>query len=393
MMLNAKIIGIGAAGNKAAIELMNEIPELQNSIMLVNTTLKDIPMEYREHAVELEGLYKGCAKERSVANNIMMENLKSNKFDYPYDDKDAMTIIVTSAEGGTGSGASIMLAKYISSVYKTHIHFCIFTGFEDDVRGLKNTVDLFKELDPSYTVEAISNKKFLDEAYGNRLKAEELANKKFCENIRILLGGTITESKQNIDESDLLKLVNTPGFMVIESANLNKIKNVDDYNKRLISATDDSKSLTTEPTCKRFGTILDISDKESYFVDYSNKVLKDRYGVPYESFSHIQNVHEDNTIQFIISGLKMPVEDIEEVYNDFINTRASVDVSKDEFFNKNFSTEANEFDTLTKSEKEKNINSAKADFFNSLGSNPTVVESENGTFKKVKKIVVPSSEF
>ena len=374
MMLNAKIIGIGAAGNKAAIELMNEIPELQNSIMLVNTTLKDIPMEYREHAVELEGLYKGCAKERSVANNIMMENLKSNKFDYPYDDKDAMTIIVTSAEGGTGSGASIMLAKYISSVYKTHIHFCIFTGFEDDVRGLKNTVDLFKELDPSYTVEAISNKKF-------------------CENIRILLGGTITESKQNIDESDLLKLVNTPGFMVIESANLNKIKNVDDYNKRLISATDDSKSLTTEPTCKRFGTILDISDKESYFVDYSNKVFKDRYGVPYESFSHIQNVHEDNTIQFIISGLKMPVEDIEEVYNDFINTRASVDVSKDEFFSKNFSTEANEFDTLTKSEKEKNINSAKADFFNSLGSNPTVVESENGTFKKVKKIVVPSSEF
>lgn len=393
MMLNAKIIGIGAAGNKAAIELMNEIPELQNNIMLVNTTLKDIPMEYREHAVELEGLYKGCAKERSVANNIMMENLKSNKFDYPYDDKDAMTIIVTSAEGGTGSGASIMLAKYIASVYKTHIHFCIFPGFEDDVRGLKNTVDLFKELDPSYTVEAISNKKFLDEAYGNRLKAEELANKKFCENIRILLGGTITESKQNIDESDLLKLVNTPGFMVIESANLNKIKNVDDYNKRLISATDDSKSLTTEPTCKRFGTILDISDKESYFVDYSNKVLKDRYGVPYESFSHIQNVHEDNTIQFIISGLKMPVEDIEEVYNDFINTRASVDVSKDEFFSKNFSTEANEFDTLTKSEKEKNINSAKEDFFNSLGANPTVVESENGTFKKVKKIVVPSSEF
>lgn len=393
MMLNAKIIGIGAAGNKAAIELMNEIPELQNSIMLVNTTLKDIPMEYREHAVELEGLYKGCAKERSVANNIMMENLKSNKFDYPYDDKDAMTIIVTSAEGGTGSGACIMLAKYISSVYKTHIHFYIFTGFEDDVRGLKNTVDLFKELDPSYTVEAISNKKFLDEAYGNRLKAEELANKKFCENIKILLGGTITESKQNIDESDLLKLVNTPGFMVIESANLNKIKNVDDYNKRLISAIDDSKSLTTEPTCKRFGTILDISDKESYFVDYSNKVLKDRYGVPYESFSHIQNVHEDNTIQFIISGLKMPVEDIEEVYNDFINTRASVDVSKDEFFSKNFSTEANEFDTLTKSEKEKDINSAKADFFNSLGSNPTVVKSENGTFKKVKKITVPSSEF
>lgn len=388
MMLNAKIIGIGAAGNKAAIELMKEVPELQSSIMLVNTTLKDIPLEYRDFAVELEGMYKGCAKERSIANDIMIDNLKNNKFEYPYNENDAMTIIVTSAEGGTGSGASIMLAKYISAVYKSHIHFCIFTGFEDDVRGLKNTVDLLKELDPNYTVEIISNKKFLDEAYDNRVKAEELANKKFCENIKVLLGGTITESKQNIDESDLLKLVNTPGFMVIESANLNKIKNTDDYNKRLIDAIDNSKSLTIEPTCKRFGVILDISDKESYFVDFSNKVLKERYGVPYEAFSHIQNIHEDNNIQIIVSGLKMPVEDIEDVYNEFISKKASVDVSKDDFFSKAFSTDANEFDTLNKSVKKNNIDSAKADFFNSLGANPTVVGSDNGTFKKVKKFVV-----
>jgi cell division GTPase FtsZ len=388
MMLNAKIIGIGAAGNKAAIELMKEVPELQSSIMLVNTTLKDIPLEYRDFAVELEGLYKGCAKERSIANDIMIDNLKNNKFEYPYNENDAMTIIVTSAEGGTGSGASIMLAKYISAVYKSHIHFCIFTGFEDDVRGLKNTVDLLKELDPNYTVEIISNKKFLDEAYDNRVKAEELANKKFCENIKVLLGGTITESKQNIDESDLLKLVNTPGFMVIESANLNKIKNTDDYNKRLIDAIDNSKSLTIEPTCKRFGIILDITDKESYFVDFSNKILKERYGVPYEAFSHIQNIHEDNNIQIIVSGLKMPVEDIEDVYNEFISKKASVDVSKDDFFSKAFSTDANEFDTLNKSVKKNNIDSAKADFFNSLGTNPTVIGSDNGTFKKVKKFVV-----
>jgi cell division GTPase FtsZ len=388
MMLNAKIIGIGAAGNKAAIELMKEVPELQSSIILVNTTLKDIPLEYRDFAVELEGLYKGCAKERSIANDIMIDNLKNNKFEYPYNENDAMTIIVTSAEGGTGSGASIMLAKYISAVYKSHIHFCIFTGFEDDVRGLKNTVDLLKELDPNYTVEIISNKKFLDEAYDNRVKAEELANKKFCENIKVLLGGTITESKQNIDESDLLKLVNTPGFMVIETANLNKIKNTDDYNKRLIDAIDNSKSLTIEPTCKRFGVILDITDKESYFVDFSNKVLKERYGVPYEAFSHIQNIHEDNNIQIIVSGLKMPVEDIEDVYNEFISKKASVDVSKDDFFSKAFSTDANEFDALNKSVKKNNIDSAKADFFNSLGANPTVVGSDNGTFKKVKKFVV-----
>lgn len=382
MLLKAKIIGIGAAGNKAAIELMKEVPELVPNIILVNTTLKDIPGTYKENAIELKGQFKGCAKEREVANQIMINNLKSGDFEYPYDENDNMCIIITSSEGGTGSGASIMLAKYISQVYKMHIHFFIFTGFENDVRGLKNTVDLFKELDPDYTVESISNEKFLEESRGNRLKAEQMANKKFCENVRILLGDTITESEQNIDESDLLKLVNTPGFMTIDHITLDKVKNTNEFNVKVTQAIDDSKSLDVEPTCKRMGTILNIDDKSEDYIDYGYSVLKERFGVPYESFTHVQHLHEDNSVEYIVSGLKMPIEIIEETYERFKKESNNVDKSKDEFFGTNFTTDSEGFDSLTSNKKTVNVESSKADFFNSIGVKPDNINK--GKFTNIK---------
>lgn len=368
MLIKAHIFGIGAAGNKACIDLMNELPELANKITLVNSTMKDIPLEYRDKAVELSGPFKGCGKERVKANAMMIENLKAGILDYVYDPEDAMCIIVTSSEGGTGSGGSVMLAKYLANVYKIPIHFYIFTGFEDDGRSLKNTVDLFQELDESYTVQAISNAKFLQEANGNRVKAEQMANKRFCDDIKILLGGYINESEQNIDESDLLKIVNTPGYMVIENIKLGKIKNVSEYNTKLIETLDTSKNLNFEPTCKRYGVILNIRSKEADFVDYSNTVLKERYGMPFESFLHIQDVHQDNYVQLIVSGLKLPKEDIVETYETFINAIKSVDVSKDEFFGIKMNTNTTDFDNLSKTSK-RDFNKAKADFFNEKTAN------------------------
>ena len=200
MLLKAKIIGIGAAGNKAVIRLKEKYPDIAQDTVLINSTLKDIPEQYQEDmSIELDGGYRGCAKEREMAAKMMYQTIYNKNYDYVDQDGECMTIIVTSSEGGTGSGASVVLAKYIHSVYKCPIHFFIFTGFEDDVRGLKNTVDLFKELSSDYVVESISNKKFLEEAGGNRLKAEELANDKFADNVNILLGGSIVQSSQNIE--------------------------------------------------------------------------------------------------------------------------------------------------------------------------------------------------
>ena len=370
MLLKAVIIGAGAAGEKACIDLMKIHPELTNKIMLVNTNMQDIPLEYTDRAIELVSNFKGCGKERQKANQIMFDNLKASTIDYPFDPEDNMCIIVTSSEGGTGSGGSSVIAKYISQVYNVPVHMYIFTGFGDDGRSLKNTVDLFSELKEEYTVHSISNAKFLDEANGNRLKAEKLANKKFADDVFITLGGYICPSDQNIDESDNLKIVNTPGYMAIEHVKLGKIRNLDDFNKKVIEAFDNSKNLTIEPTCKRLGVVFNISEKEKDFVDFSNTIIKERYGMPFESFIHVQSVHDENYIQILASGIKLPIADIKETYDSFIRNAERVDKSKDAFFSSQFDTKADEYNNLKKMEK-KDFTNAKNAFFEGESSSTT----------------------
>lgn len=396
MLLNAKIIGLGAAGNKAAIALDKKYPEITKDMVLINSTMKDIPMEYREKAVQLDGTFRGCAKERKIANEMMKNTLQNGTFDYIGQDGESMAIIVTSSEGGTGSGASELLAQYISQVYNVPVHFFIFTGFEDDARGLKNTVDLFSSLSDKYIVESISNRKFLDEANGNRLKAEALANEAFADKVNILLGGTIQESEQNIDESDLKKITTLyPGFMQIETIDLDKIKNIDDFNKRIISVLDTSSSLAVEPTCKAMATILNMKEKNLDFVDYDFSVLKKRFGIPFEKFSHIQSTGTSDYLQIIIAGLKMPIDDIQEVYNEFINRTDSVDKTKDDFFGKNFQTDVGQFDTLGTTNQRFNVNAAKASFFSKKEGSSSVVNehTQDTSFKNIKQNPITIDKF
>ena len=46
--MNLSIIGIGAAGNKASINLIEKGIIGKENIHLLNTTLKDIPEEYKK---------------------------------------------------------------------------------------------------------------------------------------------------------------------------------------------------------------------------------------------------------------------------------------------------------------------------------------------------------
>ena len=72
MSLQTKVIGIGAAGNKAAIQLLKDEVMDKNNILLLNSTLKDIPEEYKELGVEF-GNVKGAGKERELAKSMMVD--------------------------------------------------------------------------------------------------------------------------------------------------------------------------------------------------------------------------------------------------------------------------------------------------------------------------------
>lgn len=333
-MLNVQVIGTGAAGNNASITLL-ETGVISNAqdVLLLNSTKKDIPSKYSDYAIEF-GDIRGCGKERDVSKQMVLEAIRSRQIDLETFVKPStqLVIITTSLEGGTGCGSALILAEYVSTVLNRNVHLFAFAGFEDDPKGMANTVEWFKELNDQYTVEVISNKKFLEEAGGNRHKAELLANEEFARRVAILLGNNIVPSETNIDDTDLYKLTTIPGFMTIECTQLSKIKSVDDFNTALNEMVDNSKSLETEQSAYYIGVIFNGSDKTKQYIDESYSVLKERYGKPMEFFRHYQNVQDDEYFAVIIGGMKIPNDEVNAIYNRFLKESESTDTSRDKFF-------------------------------------------------------------
>lgn len=374
--MKAKVIGIGAAGNKAAINLIEKNIIPRESVKLFNSTLKDIPSNYSDISVQFTNATGGCGKERKLAMNLALETIKSNSaelFDGLLDPDDDMVIIVNSSEGGTGCGASVVLAKYFKEVINTNVHLFVFTGFEDDGRGLQNTIEYFQDITDDYTVQAISNKKFLEEA-GNKIKAEKLANDEFAKRVSILLGQMIVDSEQNIDETDLYKISTTPGYMDIEYVTLDKVKNVETFNKIMTSVIDNSKSLDiSEPSAKRLGVIFNISETTADNVDFSSEVIRKKLGFPYEYYQHIQYEGDTEYVAFIASGMNMPIDEVKNVYEKYKEASNKVNKKKDDFFSTISSLRGNEEDSMFNMNNHKEIkkisNTNKKNFFDSFNMN------------------------
>lgn len=358
--MKAKLIGIGAAGNKAAIKAIESNIFSKEDVRLMNTTDRDINHEYDDISIIFGNQRGGCGKERNLAKRLMTTALKDGFIDMNeiISQDDDVIIIVSSSEGGTGCGASTILAKYIDSVLGKNVHLFVFTGFEQDVRGLQNTLEYFKDLDENFTVEAISNKKFLEESK-NKAEAENKANEEFVKRIRAFLGQELRESDQNIDETDLYKLSTTPGFMDIEKHVLHNIKNVSDMSNVIRETFDYSKSLEYEKTAKRIGVILNVSERTKD-IDPDLSTIFNYTGEAFEVYTHIQiaNPGEDEFIAIIVAGLKLPIDELKNVYDAYATRTHGIDKSNDSFLddigNLKFAEEDSMFNLKFKKKKKSN---------------------------------------
>lgn len=330
------VFGCGAAGNKVAINLIEKEIVSVKDTFLVNSTIKDIPERYRDNAIIFSSsTIGGCGKERDRGKSLLLESLKNEKINLestlsPYLD---MVVLCSSVEGGSGSASITILAKYFKEVIGINVCVVLLFGFEDDIRGLQNSIEVCQELSDEYTIIGISNKKFLSDANGNKLKAEKMANDEVANRINILIGNTIGESEQNIDETDIYKLSTTPGYMDIGYFELPKIKNVSMYNSSIIECIDNTKSLDiTNISAKRLGVIFTINKKTEDYIDFSSQVLRERFGLPYEYFTHVQYTDGAESVAFIAAGMDMPIDEVESVYNKYKEQTEKVKKSKDNFF-------------------------------------------------------------
>ena len=341
--MKIKVIGLGQAGNKAAIQLIEQKVLKQDEVIILNTTIQDVPAKYRTNCALQFGSTRGCGKERQLGKEYMLQALQDGSvgIDDFIEGDEKFFIIVTSTEGGTGSGSSIVLGEYLQETIKAPVHMVSFTGFEDDVRGLKNTMDWFKDLNDSFVVRTISNKKCLQFTNNNRKKAEEYANQVFVEQTKILIGQEIQPSDNNIDNMDFFKINATSGFMIVDRVSLDKIGDTRQFNDAITDVFNNSITFATDPPARRIGVIVNARPKVLQAIDDSYSVITNKYGIPLELFRHVQESQDENYISIVAAGLQMPVDEIREIYNKFKKNRENLNMNKDSFFNNstNFDTD------------------------------------------------------
>lgn len=377
-MLNLKVIGAGAAGNKAAITLSEKEGFKIEDITLINSTPRDIPDKYKNNSIIFGASAEtlgGCGKEREVGKRLILRDLKSGTINIEgiVDPTTKAVVIVSSTEGGSGSAVTPILAKYIREVMNIPVIVVLFFGFNTDVRGMQNSIEICQELSDSYGVIAISNAKFLEDANNNKIRAEELANEEFCRIVRILTGFDIQAGRQNIDDTDLYKLIVTPGYMCVGTTSLKGVKNIDMFNKVINTAIDETKLIdTSDKTAKRIGAIFDIPASMDDAVDYNAAVLSQRYGVPYEMFTHVQNQSANGAITWIAAGMDLPIDEVKEIFENYKKASDTVSKKKDSFFSDIAGFSGNDEDAMFNmlsgaSKREAPNKSAKNNFFEDYG--------------------------
>lgn len=329
------LIGVGAAGNKAVVNAVElGIMDVEDT-MIINSTTKDFPKEYTGKKIVLTNGNTGCGKEREIAKEYTKAAMSAGKFNFGDAIAEYVTVIIaTSVEGGTGSGSTPIIAKLFNQVFIKNVHIIAFTGFEEDVRGLSNTVEFFKEIDPAIIVQTISNASFLPAAAGNKLKAEELANKEMSTRISVLTGQDFIEGSQNIDDTDILKLSNTSGYMTVEKKEFTKsLETRDDFEKIIKNMVYNSASIkSTNPAAARLGVILNINPASEDAIDYTFSSLKSAYGNPFEFYIQVQWDGKKEYIAYIASGMKMPIDEITAIYERYKEQTSRISKNGDEFF-------------------------------------------------------------
>lgn len=391
--MEVTLFGIGAAGNKAAINVLKKGILDENHVRLLNTTIKDIPEDYK---IDNKGIvYKfssmlgGCGKEPSKGRAAMLTAIKERKIDFGnlITPTTKAVFIVTSVEGGTGCGATPIVAKFYEAL-NIPVHVFAFIGFQDEARGISNSLKFFKELGSNVTLHTIRNAKFLDytQTYA---KAEESANDEFAKQVEILIGSRMVYGSQNIDDTDHYKLLVTPGYMDVEHVSLAEIKNNDQFNKAVSEVFENAACLDYDPGCKRLGIIINASKKTQNAIDNRLEVIKRYTGEPFEIFRHVQDNEtcKDEYIDVIVAGMGFPERGIIEMNNRYKNLRENLNTEvksfDDIFGDLGFDEdEDNAFDTDVR--QMANPDQVVNDFLSSIeDENAVVVEAAATTEEKV----------
>ena len=366
--MTATVFGVGQAGNKAAIRLMELGIVDKSHVKLLNTTSKDIPDTYLAESglyIPFSDAQLGCGKESSKGRAYMIQAISEKKLDFSklINEDSNEVILVSSLEGGS-SGGSPIVAQYLDAM-NIPVHVFGFVGFQDEARGINNTLKFFKELPENAIIHTILNSHFLDYTK-NYSKAELAANDEFAMEVQILLGMKLVPSSHNIDDQDIYKINTQSGYMTINHIVLDNIKNVEAFNKLISAAYEDACYMDTDPSAKRIAVMINATKRTQEMIDNSFEVLKRYTGTPIELFQHIQPDNDDDLvgdeyIDIIACGMNFPEKPIKDLSTKYGRLKEKLTTGRksmqDIFGNIDVQDELDEFNMDVK----KKLETSKAD--------------------------------
>ena len=420
------VIGTGAAGNRAAINLVKCGVMKKEDILLLNSTLTDIPEleEYKDCAKQFsfdENERRGCGKNRTIGASLAIRSImQKNGIDFmQIVEGYKKVIIVSSLEGGTGSGSSIIIAEHLIRCTDVKIELYLFKGFSKDIMGLQNTLLFFDELDKcmnslsdedirngkGYRVQIIRNDAFLEETK-DELEAQKLANNEFSRRVMLssgdLLNGYYNNDCNNIDVEDLGNIICSPGYATVEYIDIyDEIVSQEEYNSLIREMIKSTKSFPIEQkSIKNVAIFGNLQKNSRANIDYQQTVLKEIFGDIIDLQDQFYSeANQREFIAIIIGGAELPYNAIETIEKEYNKRKKSINkankeqtkfnISIDNPLNNSFSNNKLVGDKTSSDTLNNNtiISSPFADMYKNMMSD---IEGKN-TKKKNQKLDPPNA--
>lgn len=285
------IIGLGACGSNIA----NLFENKGYDTVYVNSSIEDLNSIKGIHKLHIVGA-EGAAKDRKKVLQLAMESFGDivQKIESIITQK--YIVVIFSAGGGTGSGLSTPMLKYLTQIGKTCISVMILPNDADEsAKTCENAYNACVEL---MSIQGVGATFLLDNSRGDKFS---INNKFVCE-LDSFINLKNSSMYGNIDMAERKQMLSCPGVAVI--GKLSKARS---------TAPEIIESLHN-------GIYAEIEAKSAYYlgVSTSNKSLDinnivSAIGGVYDTFSGIS---ESTTIT-IVTGLQFPQKRILKFKNKF----------------------------------------------------------------------------
>ena len=288
------ILGLGQCGGNIA----SLFEQKQYTTVYLNTSQEDLSAIKGVHKIHIEGA-DGAAKDRRRVLQLATESFQSiiEKINSILTQK--YILVLFSSSGGTGSGLSNPILRYLSQTGKVCIPIVILP--DERVESAKACENAYNACAELMSIQGLGATFLLDNSNDDRF----VINQKFVNEFDAFVNLKNASAYGNIDMAERKQILSCPGVAVI--GKLSKAKSI---------APEIVHSLHN-------GIYAKIESKNAYYLGIStsnksldiNSITKEFSGV-YDVFSGVS----DATSIIIVSGLQWPMKRIERFKNKFEET-------------------------------------------------------------------------